>query len=101
MSIFCPCNNIAEAGDFIEKEVYLARTVLKAGNPRPVRSISAASGESIAMSMCGGSHMVRPEVKDSQESDFQGFFFLFNLCRSYLESLKATSVFSEDVHTEA
>lgn len=79
----------------MEKEVYLAHTVLKAGNPRPVRSISAASGERRE------SRQVRPEVKESQESDFRFFFSFFNLCRSYLESLKTTSVFSEGVHTEA
>lgn len=57
----------------MEKEVYLAHTVLKAGNPRPVRSISAASGERRE------SRQVRPEVKESQESDFR-FFFPFLTC---------------------
>lgn len=76
----------------MEKEVYLAHTVLKAGNPRPVRSISAASGEQ------RGS---RGETRSERESDFFFFLFFFNLCRSYLESLKTTSLFSEGMHTEA
>lgn len=54
----------------MEKEVYLAHTVLKAGNPRPVRSISAASGEQRESRGETGSERVR-----SQTSVF--FFFLF------------------------